>query len=297
MKQVAAWPDEAPGNREELKEHIDTLIDAVTEVVTLKTDWAKIQTCRQRAAEDPLEFLERFRGVYQTYSGLKEEGVPFANVYINGLTAKLQNEIKRICIGWELKEVKDLMEYVSHCNSLIKQRSDEENESTLMLTQVQGQGDCPGGRNARYNAPTQGPTYYRQRPQWRDQRRDVCYTCGKPGHFSSECRNRRNSRTYSMYEPVEERRGAQYRDENRRHSTPPCGENPYYRQQERWGTQFEQAGSLQPTAPHSLLLLPQPRSLLLHPHSYLPHLKVHFKPKTHSFYDKEKKRLRLSYPS
>jgi len=63
-KQTAAWPDEAPGSRDELKEHIKTLIESVTEVVPLKTDWARKQTCRQRSAEDPLELLERIRGVY-----------------------------------------------------------------------------------------------------------------------------------------------------------------------------------------------------------------------------------------
>ena len=78
-KQTAAWPDEAPGSRDELKEHINTLIESVTELGPLKTDWARIQACRQRSAEDPLEFLERIRGVYQCHSGLKEEGVPFAH--------------------------------------------------------------------------------------------------------------------------------------------------------------------------------------------------------------------------
>ena len=139
-KQTAAWPDEAPGSRDELKEHINTLIESVTEMVPLKTDWAKIQACRQRYTKDPLEFLERIRGVHQCHSGLKEEGVPFAHAFLNGLTAKLQNEIKRVCIRWELKEVKELTEYVTHCNSLLKQRSDEADESTLMLSQVQGQG-------------------------------------------------------------------------------------------------------------------------------------------------------------
>ena len=123
------------------------------------------------------------------------------------------------------------MEYVTHCNSLIKQRSDETDEATLMLSQVQGQGECTGGRNARYNAQNRGPTYNRGRPQYRDQRREVCHACGQPGHWAKECWNRRNGRTYSTYGPVEERRGVQYRDGD-----------PYYRQQDRWGTQLDSAG-------------------------------------------------------
>jgi len=187
LKQTAGWPEEAPGSRGELKEHINTLIKSVTEVVALKTDWEKIQACKQRSAEDPLEYLERIRSVYQCHSGLKEEGVPFAHAFLNGLTVKLQNEIKRVCIGWESKEVKDLMEYVTHCNSLIKQRSDEADQATLILSQVQGQGECTGGRNARYNAQNRGPTYNRGRPQYRDPCREVCRACGQTGHWAKEC--------------------------------------------------------------------------------------------------------------
>ena len=87
----------------------------MTEVAPLKTDWGKIQACKQRSSEDPLDYRERLRSVYQRHSGLKdEEGVPFARAFISGLAAKLQNEVKRVCIPWESKDVKDLMPDITH---------------------------------------------------------------------------------------------------------------------------------------------------------------------------------------
>ena len=143
LKQIAGWPSEAPGNRDELIEHINKLIESVTEVAPLKTDWGKIQVCKQRSAEDPLDYLEWLRSMYQRHSELKdEEGVPFAHAFMNGLAVKLQNEIKRVCIGWESK---DLMPYVTHCSSLIERRYDETGEAKLMLTQVNDKVNGPVG--------------------------------------------------------------------------------------------------------------------------------------------------------
>ena len=50
-----------------------------------------------------------------------------------------------MCIGWESKDVKDLMPYVTHCSSLIVQRH-AETEAKLMLTQVNGKGEWASGR-------------------------------------------------------------------------------------------------------------------------------------------------------
>ena len=108
----------------------------MTEVAPLKTDWGKIQACKQRSSEDPLDYRERLRSVYQRHSGLKdEEGVPFSHAFISGLAAILQNAVKRVCIGWESKDVKELMPYITHCSSLIEQRYTE-TEAKLMPTQV-----------------------------------------------------------------------------------------------------------------------------------------------------------------
>ena len=58
LKQTAKWPEEAPLDRDVLKDHIDHLIEAVAEVPPLKTDWGKIQACKQRVSEDPLDYLD-----------------------------------------------------------------------------------------------------------------------------------------------------------------------------------------------------------------------------------------------
>ena len=136
-----------PRTRDKLQEHVNKLIDTVTEVAPLKTDWGTIQVCKQCSSEDPLDYLERLRSVYQHHSGLKdEEGVPFAHAFISGLATKLQNEVKQVCIGWESKDVKYLMPDITHCSSLIEQRHTE-TEAKLMPTQVNGQGAWASGRN------------------------------------------------------------------------------------------------------------------------------------------------------
>ena len=141
-----------PRTRDKLQEHVNKLIDTVTEVAPLKTDWGKIQACKQRSSEDPLDYLERLRSVYQRHSGLKdEEGVPFSHAFISGLAAILQNAVKRVCIGWESKDVKELMPYITHCSSLIEQRYTEM-EAKLMPTQANGPGTWASGRNMSYNA-------------------------------------------------------------------------------------------------------------------------------------------------
>jgi len=77
---------------------------------------------------------------------------------MNGLAVKLQNEIKRVCIGWESKDVKDLMPYVTHCSSLIERRHDETDEAKLMLAQVNGKVNGPVGEMRGIMRTTDGRT-------------------------------------------------------------------------------------------------------------------------------------------
>ena len=83
------------------------------EVAPLKTDWGKIQACRQRTGEDPLAYLERLRNVYGRHSGVPDdEGVPFSHSFVNGLATKLQADVKRIFMGWETKNIKDMLPFL-----------------------------------------------------------------------------------------------------------------------------------------------------------------------------------------
>ena len=97
----------------------------MVEVAPLKTDWGKIQACKERVGENPLDYLERLRNVYECHSGLPDDGVPLSHAFVSGLATKLQAEVKPICVGWETKNVKDLLPFINHCSSLIEQRSAE----------------------------------------------------------------------------------------------------------------------------------------------------------------------------
>jgi len=86
----------------------------------------------------------------------------FAHAFISGLTAKLQAEVKRICIGWEMKDVKDMLPYINRCNSLIEQ-CNAEATAKLMHAQINGPGASARGRHVNYNAHYNGASRGRGR--------------------------------------------------------------------------------------------------------------------------------------
>ncbi|CAM5134498.1 unnamed protein product [Eretmochelys imbricata] len=191
LSRQADWPDADPGIERDLREARDRLLNSIVEVCPKKTDWTKINNCKQNKGEPPADYLDRLTKVFEQHSGIAQpaenarEAVGAA--FVQGLLPKVQQQLRTICIGWQTKPLSELVTFANHCTACIEQKK-ESTETKLLALQLQtyqyrGRGVMSGGRG-RGRGRGKGPSYPAPTGN------TACHFCGPEGRWRNECPNR-----------------------------------------------------------------------------------------------------------
>ncbi|XP_064415014.1 uncharacterized protein LOC135357202 [Latimeria chalumnae] len=193
--QVGKWPSSPPG-RDDLSTARQKLVDSIPQVCPRKTDWAKINNCRQAKGETPADYLDRLKEVFDRHSGISNaaDRAPeaVAAAFVQGLSQKLQQQLRSIAVGWEAKPLNELVTIANHCAACQEQRKDTA-ETRLMALQLQyhysrGRGRFAGrGRGGEFSGGGRGFGF-----------QNNCYYCGQPGHWKLQCPYRPALRTEAV---------------------------------------------------------------------------------------------------
>ena len=94
LKTMAGWQAVPAGQLDLVEQVTVECVNALKEAIqTLpeKVDYDRVQGMKQKAGEDPMDYLDRLRDSFRLHSKLSEDAIklPLKYVYMNGFSPKL----------------------------------------------------------------------------------------------------------------------------------------------------------------------------------------------------------------
>nr|XP_057929989.1 uncharacterized protein LOC131129998 isoform X2 [Doryrhamphus excisus] len=180
-----------------LRLQLEPLIERVITRFRKRANYTEIGRCKQKPDESFEDYRTRLEKVFRANSGLPyndEETGPYKQQLKNALHAGTKTEISQ----WVAKHyinlpsgnLEEYITHATHAEKVTKNKQKKEAQDTFHIGESEvyyqkstnrgrGRGQYRG-RGGRGRNGGRGRLPYFGRP-------NVCWTCGKPGHFSREC--------------------------------------------------------------------------------------------------------------
>nr|AAD30047.1 gag polyprotein [Walleye epidermal hyperplasia virus 1] len=171
---LAGWPGSP------VRDKIDTLMAELRAHYPPICDWGAIQNFQYKTGQTAHEYVSEAEKLFRASSGLQWEHalVPFLNMLVQGLPAKLAYSLKSSTYDWAEKTIPQMTSLIQHHLSL-QEKKEGKNKQHPVVVQLA----VPNLTDMQRPAP-----YAPRNPE------DVCFYCKQPGHWKDECPNRRGGR-------------------------------------------------------------------------------------------------------